>query len=102
MGVPSAIHVKPIAKDVNYQTSESLLTLNGHEGKITRAVWGPLNKTIISVGEDAVIRLWDSETGQLIKDSETEMSHSDRITSLEKSKDGSHFLTGSRDKFGKL
>lgn len=63
---------------------------------------GALNKTIISVGEDAAVRLWDSETGQLIKESDTEMSHSDRITSLEKSKDGSHFLTGSRDKFGKL
>lgn len=93
MDLRSAIHVKPIAKDVNDQTSESLLTLNGHEGKVTRAVWGPLNKTIISVGEDAVIRLWDSETGQLIKESEMEMSHSDSITSLEKSKDARFSLS---------
>ncbi|TYG55875.1 hypothetical protein ES288_D08G018300v1 [Gossypium darwinii] len=31
-------------------------------GRINRAVWGPLNRTIVSAGEDAVIRIWDSET----------------------------------------
>ncbi len=33
----------------------------GHEGRIMRAVWGPLNKTIISAGEDGTVRLWDVE-----------------------------------------
>jgi WD40 repeat protein len=33
----------------------------GHEGRITRVAWGALNKTIISVGEDGTVRLWDVE-----------------------------------------
>ena len=33
----------------------------GHEGRITRAVWGPLNRTIISAGEDGTVRSWDVE-----------------------------------------
>lgn len=43
------------------ETGESVLVLKGPQGRINRAVWGPLNKTIISAGEDAVIRIWDSE-----------------------------------------
>ncbi|RXI06876.1 hypothetical protein DVH24_026012 [Malus domestica] len=50
MGVTSAIHV-----------GESILILKGPKGRINRAVWGPLNRTIISTGEDAVIRIWDAE-----------------------------------------
>lgn len=49
------------------ETGESVLILKGPQGRINRAVWGPLNRTIISAGEDAVIRIWDSEvTGYLI------------------------------------
>ena len=43
------------------ETGESVLTIKGPQGRINRAVWGPLNKTIISAGEDAVVRIWDSE-----------------------------------------
>ena len=43
------------------ETGESILTIKGPQGRINRAVWGPLNKTIISGGEDSVIRIWDSE-----------------------------------------
>lgn len=48
------------------ETSESVLTIKGPVGRINRAVWGPLNKTIISAGEDMVIRVWDTEVGVLI------------------------------------
>ncbi|KAL6142467.1 hypothetical protein ACLB2K_060747 [Fragaria x ananassa] len=60
----SAIHVKRIAADPADQTAESILTLKiTPQGrmKINRAMWGPLNRTIMSAGEDAVIRIWDSE-----------------------------------------
>ncbi|XP_008808070.2 eukaryotic translation initiation factor 3 subunit I-like isoform X2 [Phoenix dactylifera] len=84
------------------QTGESVLTIKGPHGRINRAVWGPLNKTIISAGEDAVIRIWDSETGQLLKKSDKETGHQKPITSLSKSASGSHFLSGSLDKSAKL
>ncbi|GAU16204.1 hypothetical protein TSUD_298360 [Trifolium subterraneum] len=131
MELSSAIHVKRIAKDPADQTGESLLVIKGPQGRINRAIWGPLNETIISGGEDSVIRIWDSEafllsyiylccnthyhearlfhsvslalqTGKLLKESDKESGHKKTITSLVKSADGSHFLTGSLDKSAKI
>ncbi|XP_026419947.1 eukaryotic translation initiation factor 3 subunit I-like [Papaver somniferum] len=93
----SSIHVKTISSDPDEQTGDSVLTINGIRGRI-KAVWGPLNKTIISAGEDAIVRMWDSETGQLLNESSNETGHHKNITSLSMSEDGSHFLTGSLDK----
>ena len=45
-----------------------MLLLKGPQGRINRAVWGPLNKTIISAGEDAVVRIWDSEVMIVLMD----------------------------------
>ncbi|CAN6468751.1 unnamed protein product [Victoria cruziana] len=100
--LPSAIHVKRIAKDPSEQIGESVLIIKGPQGRINRAVWGPLNKTLVSAGEDAVIRIWDSETGKLLRESDKETGHQKTITSLSKSSDGSHFITGSQDKSAKL
>lgn len=102
MGSPSAIHVKRIARDPSDQIGDSVLTIKGPQGRINRAVWGPLNRTLISAGEDAVVRIWDSETGKLLHESDKETGHTKTITSLAKSADGSHFLTGSLDKSAKL
>ncbi|KAI4320297.1 hypothetical protein MLD38_033793 [Melastoma candidum] len=102
MEVLSAIHVKRIARDPSDQSGESVLILRGHHGRINRAVWGPLDKTIISAGEDAIIRVWDSETGKLLKESDKESGHKKTITSLTMAADGSHFITGSQDKSAKL
>ncbi|KMZ72360.1 putative Eukaryotic translation initiation factor 3 subunit [Zostera marina] len=98
----SAIHVKRIASDLSKQSADSVITLKGPQGRINRVVWGPLNKTIISAGEDAIIRMWDTETGKLLKESDKETGHQKTITSLSKSADGSHFITGSSDKSSKL
>ncbi|WCJ33711.1 Eukaryotic translation initiation factor 3 subunit I [Euphorbia peplus] len=102
MELPSAIHVKRIATDPDDQAGESVLVLKGPLGRINRAVWGPLNRTIISAGEDAIVRIWDAETGKLLKESDPEVGHKKTITSLSKYSDGSHFLTGSLDKSAKL
>ncbi|KAL5656999.1 hypothetical protein ACJX0J_030162, partial [Zea mays] len=83
-------------------TEESALVITGIKGRINRAVWGPLNRTIITAGEDATVRIWDSETGQLLKESDKESGHQKTISSLSKSLDWSHFITGSLDKSAKL
>ncbi|XP_020255710.1 eukaryotic translation initiation factor 3 subunit I-like [Asparagus officinalis] len=101
MGHPPTIQVKQIARDPSEQTGESVLTIKG-PGRITGAIWGPLNKTIISGGEDGILRTWDTETGSLLKESDKETGHQKRITSISKSADGSHFLTSSLDKSAKL
>ncbi|KVH89880.1 eukaryotic translation initiation factor 3 subunit I-like [Cynara cardunculus var. scolymus] len=102
MGLSSAIHVKCIAADPDDQVGDSVLVLKGPQGRINRAVWGPLNKTIISAGEDAVVRIWDTETGKLLQENDKEVGHKKTVTSLAKATDGSHFLTGSLDKSAKL
>ena len=45
------------------EDGESVLVLENPEGRkrINRAVWGPLNQTIVSGGEDSVLRIWDAE-----------------------------------------
>ncbi|XP_012703313.1 eukaryotic translation initiation factor 3 subunit I [Setaria italica] len=55
------VQVKHIAEDLDDQTDESALVITGIKGRINRAVWGPLNRTIITAGEDATIRIWDTE-----------------------------------------
>ncbi|KAL8151639.1 hypothetical protein V2J09_021447 [Rumex salicifolius] len=102
MGHTPLIHVKPIARDPSEQTGESVLVIKGPQGRINRAVWGPLNRTIISTGEDTVTRIWDTETGKLLKESGKDEGHTKTVTSLWKSADGSHILTGSSDKTAKL
>nr|XP_027095240.1 eukaryotic translation initiation factor 3 subunit I-like [Coffea arabica] len=106
MGLPSAIQVKRIARDPADQSGESILVLKGPQGRINRAVWGPLNKTIISGGEDSVIRIWILRlhflTGKLLKESDKEAGHKKGITSLSKSNDATHFISGSLDKSAKV
>ena len=47
------------------ETGDSVLTIKGPElqERITGALWGPLNKTLISGGEDGILCTWDSEVG---------------------------------------
>ncbi|KAG6467012.1 hypothetical protein ZIOFF_075196 [Zingiber officinale] len=44
----------------------------------------------------------ESPTSKLLKEADKEIGHQKTITSLSKSADGSHFLTGSSDKFAKM
>ncbi|CAI6006721.1 unnamed protein product [Closterium sp. NIES-65] len=108
------------------EEDESVLQITGPQGRIMRCVWGPLNQTLIGTGEDCIIRMWDAEvptqqnthrhggeedciirmwdaeTGKLLRETEPEVAHSKTVTSLSKSADGSHFITGSLDKCAKL
>lgn len=62
------------------ETSESVMVLKGPQGRINRAVWGPLNRTILSGGEDAIIRIWDTE----VRDCRTCDKSSDQVLLLVK------------------
>lgn len=102
MGAIPTIHVKAIDLRQKEQNTEDVLTITGVQGRINRCVWGPLNQTLVSAGEDCIVRVWDSESGKMIRKSSPEDSHQKNITSLSKSMDGSHFITGSLDKTAKL
>ncbi|XP_021774761.1 eukaryotic translation initiation factor 3 subunit I-like isoform X2 [Chenopodium quinoa] len=99
----SAIHVYRIAEDIDEQSDRPVLVIRGPTGRINRAVWGPLNRTIISCGEDAIIRVWDPVTGQeMMSTKDHKNGHTKAIKSLCLSADKSHFLTGSLDNQAKL
>jgi translation initiation factor 3 subunit I len=41
-----------------YAPAEIIRSFTGVEGRINRVLWGPLNETLISGGEDGIIRVW--------------------------------------------
>ena len=73
--------------------------IEGPQGRVTRVMWGPLNKTVVTGGEDGIIRSWDVETGDVLKMSQ---EHSKQIQHLVMSDDGSHFISASLDKTAKV
>ena len=68
-------------------------------GRINRALWGPLNRTILTGGEDGIIRLWDVETGKIVHEAN---DHKKQIQHLSLSLDKTHFISASLDKTAKL
>ena len=99
MGVPAAVHIVRVAENREEQSAEILKSLSGPEGRINRALWGPLNETILTGGEDGVIRLWDVETGKIKHEAS---DHKKQIQHLCLSEDKTHFISASLDKTAKL
>ena len=88
-----------VAEDREAQTNEIVRSFSGPEGRINRALWGPLNETLLTGGEDGVIRLWDVETGQIVAEAK---DHKKQIQHLSLSDDKTHFISASLDKTAKL
>lgn len=100
MGVPAAVHIVKVAADRDAQTDEIVKSFGeGVEGRINRVLWGPLNETLLTGGEDGVIRLWDVETGKVIAETR---EHKKQIQHLCLSEDKTHFISASLDKTAKL
>ena len=77
-----------------------LLTIQGHQAKINRALWGPLNEQLYSCSDDATLRLWDSKTGKqtmCIDD-----VHSKRISDMQFSWDMTLLVTSCLDNWVRL
>jgi len=80
--------------------SRPLLEITGkNEAKILQAVWGPLNKTILTANEDGRIVVYDVRTGGQLKVID---AHLKAVMQLNFSKTGSMFITASKDGFSKL
>ena len=61
MGVPACIYLVTIAEDAAEQNTTILQSLKGPTGRIQRVEWTDLNRTLISAGEDGIVRRWDVE-----------------------------------------
>jgi translation initiation factor 3 subunit I len=79
---------------------DEILTIQGkHQGRITRAVWGPMNQTIVTAGEEGIIRKFDTETGKLLEQVD---AHELPINTMSVNEDRTHFITASTDKKSKI
>jgi len=98
-GVVSSINLYNIKDDTSQQSHEPVRELLCKESPITVALWGTLNQTIISGHRDGSIRIWDTESGAVMR---TITEHKGEIKSLQFSKDRTMFISASADKTAKL
>jgi len=93
MGSPSTISI--------YSTNDyhRISELPIKDTKIMYAMWGPLNKTIITAGQDGKIRVYDSDTSTLIQENS---DHTKAINKMQFDKDKFTFITSSLDQTAKL
>ncbi|OCR00425.1 hypothetical protein BCD67_13005 [Oscillatoriales cyanobacterium USR001] len=77
---------------------QELNRLEGHKGWVWDVSFSPDGKTIATVGDDKIVKLWSSN-GKLIKNLK---GHSDRIYAVTFSPDGQKIATSSKDKTVKL
>jgi translation initiation factor 3 subunit I len=66
MGVPACIYLVTIAEDAAEQNTTILQSLKGPTGRIQRVEWTDLNRTLISAGEDGIVRRWDVEVRRAV------------------------------------
>jgi WD40 repeat protein len=71
----------------------------GHQGTIWTIDFSPDGKTIVSGGEDKMVKLWDIESGKLLH---TMNGHSLTIWNIKFSPDGSKIASGSFDETLKI
>lgn len=95
MGHPCEIHIY----DVN-SFSEPVCVMQVHGPKVTSALWGPQDKTIITGHENGDLCHWDVKSGEntFVIDKE----HSKQINDIQMSTDQSMIITASKDNTAKL
>jgi len=76
------------------------VTMLGHSSKVTRALWGPINRSIFSGSDDATLRVWNPETGE--QKHVVEGVHTKRITDVQFSYDMTLLVTSCADHWVRL
>src|SRR5438270_138555 len=69
-------------------------TLRGHSDRIGRIAWSPDGRVLASGSDDETIRLWDMQTGQLLRSLE---GHSNMVTCVAWSPNGRVLVSCSYD-----
>ena len=96
MGQLSELRIFSLA-DVNKpggNSAQPYLTIPSHDSKVTAAIWGPLDETIITGHENGDLCKWDAKTGDLLK---KDRHHRAKIEDIQMYPDQSVFITACRD-----
>lgn len=51
------------AKEWDVETGQELVTLSGHDGRVTSAAYSPDGQRIVTSSSDQTAKVWDSEMG---------------------------------------
>lgn len=100
MGQSCQIFIHELASNISDQSDTPKLVITVPErSKVTSAVWGPLDKTIVTGHEDGTITKWDAETGKKLASCK---EHSLAINDIQYNNDQTMFITASKDYTAKL
>lgn len=94
LGQKCTIHIFKIHEDISKQTGEFTREIIIKGQRATVALWGKLNKTIITGHDKGLVSLWDAETGELIN---SVQAHTGPIQDLQFGPEKEYFITASKD-----
>ena len=102
MGYTGTIRIYdiPALSDNMVFDDEPSTTIDCSESKASVAMWTALDKYIVSCHEDGSVCQWDPKSGERLH-REPEV-HEGTVMDMQKSLDGSYFVTASRDKTAKV
>nr|CAD7444695.1 unnamed protein product [Timema bartmani] len=80
-------------------SSEPILRIPFNESKVTSLLWGALDEIIITGHENGDISQWDLRNGKKLM---AISDHAGSINDMQMNKDGTMFITASKDKTAKL
>lgn len=85
--------------DASLSTAEATLKIPIPQSKVTSLLWGPLDETIITGHENGQISTWDL---RMNKEITSVNDHNGQINDMQSSRDGTMFVTASKDCSAKL
>jgi len=89
-------------EDINKPTGGDAipyLTIPSPESKITSAIWGPIDESIITGHDNGTLCKWNAKTGELMHKVK---EHSQKIMDIQLKRDQTIFITASKDTCAKI
>ncbi|ELU14583.1 hypothetical protein CAPTEDRAFT_180537 [Capitella teleta] len=99
MGQKCEMRIYDSRDSAQIKNNEPMMVLPMPASKVTSAVWGPLDQTVISGHENGNIIQWDMKEGEMVH---KVLDHSKQINDIQFSKDMTMFITASKDNTAKL
>lgn len=93
------IDVRNVDSSIGEQNSAFKFTMNDQQSKITSVLWGALDETVITGHDNGSIRIWDLRAA---KELNSVVCHNMAINDMQMSKDGTMFVSASKDTTAKL